>query len=92
MFSFDIPGTQLLTHVMATASALDEATLSEIKRALNSFLGKGQILKLEVWLTGQSWVDDYPHWREVYWYVCENQDPEVEQGHAGGVLKVLMFL
>ncbi|KAK1344359.1 hypothetical protein QTO34_014926 [Cnephaeus nilssonii] len=33
---------------VTTASALDEASLSELKTVLNSFLGKGQVLKLEV--------------------------------------------
>ncbi|XP_043834981.1 ATP synthase subunit O, mitochondrial-like [Dromiciops gliroides] len=33
---------------VTTASTLDEATLSELKTALNSFLSKGQVLKIEV--------------------------------------------
>ncbi|XP_036602733.1 ATP synthase subunit O, mitochondrial [Trichosurus vulpecula] len=33
---------------VTTASALDDATLSELKTVLNSFLRKGQVLKLEV--------------------------------------------
>ncbi|XP_074156827.1 ATP synthase peripheral stalk subunit OSCP, mitochondrial [Sminthopsis crassicaudata] len=34
--------------VVTTASALDSATLSELKAVLNSFLNKGQVLKMEV--------------------------------------------
>ncbi|XP_076975013.1 ATP synthase peripheral stalk subunit OSCP, mitochondrial [Tamandua tetradactyla] len=33
---------------VTTASPLDEATLSELKTVLNSFLSKGQVLKLEI--------------------------------------------
>ncbi|XP_043823065.1 ATP synthase subunit O, mitochondrial-like [Dromiciops gliroides] len=33
---------------VTTASTLDEATLSELKTVLNSFLSKGQVLKMEV--------------------------------------------
>ncbi|XP_006104336.1 ATP synthase subunit O, mitochondrial [Myotis lucifugus] len=33
---------------VTTASALDEATLSELKTVLNSFLAKGQVLQLKV--------------------------------------------
>ncbi|CAK6442099.1 unnamed protein product [Pipistrellus nathusii] len=33
---------------VTTASALDEASLTELKTVLKSFLGKGQVLKLEV--------------------------------------------
>ncbi|XP_072472971.1 ATP synthase subunit O, mitochondrial [Notamacropus eugenii] len=33
---------------VTTASALDDATLSELKTVLNSFLKKGQVLKMEV--------------------------------------------
>lgn len=33
---------------VTTASALDEATLTELKTVLKSFLSKGQVLKLEV--------------------------------------------
>lgn len=33
---------------VTTASALDEATLSELKTVLQSFLSKSQVLKLEV--------------------------------------------
>ncbi|XP_051840897.1 ATP synthase subunit O, mitochondrial [Antechinus flavipes] len=34
--------------VVTTASTLDSATLSELKAVLNSFLSKGQVLKMEV--------------------------------------------
>lgn len=75
---------------VTTPSPLDEVTLSDLKTRLKSFLSENQILILEVKID-LSIMGGMIVWREIYWYVCKNQDLGAEQGYVGGFLKVLIF-